>query len=140
MNFDITPLQGIGQLSFGMTAEDVRRHFGSSFTSFKKTPSSPFPCDYFKEVEVFAYYKLPGVLEAVEFAEPANPLLYGKRLMGLAAQDAWKILAAYDPAMEIDSDGVISHKLGVGLYAPGWEKDANQVVESVIAFEEGYYE
>jgi hypothetical protein len=139
MDFEIRPLQGVNSIRFGMPVEEVRREVGGNFKSFNKTPSSTFPCDYFLDFEVFGYYKRPGILEALEFAEPANPLLQGRRLMGITASDAKKILGSFDQSLEIDSDGIISHTLGVGVYAPGWDEDPDQVVESVIVFEEGYY-
>ena len=139
MDFEIKPLQGVDSLRFGMQVEEVRRVLGRNFKSFKKTSDSAFPCDYFAGIEVFAYYKLPGVLEALEFAEPANPIFNGKRLIGVVAGDVKKILEAVDQSLEIDSAGIISHQLGIGVYAPGWDEDITQEVESVIVFEEGYY-
>ncbi|WP_423681470.1 hypothetical protein [Undibacterium sp. WLHG33] len=139
MDFVIKPLQGVDTLHFGMQVEEVRRVLGENFKSFKRTPNSAFPCDYFADIQVFAYYKFPGVLEALEFAEPANPLFGGKRLIGVSADEVKKILEAVDQSLEVDSAGMIAHQLGVGVYAPGWDEDTAQKVESVIVFEEGYY-
>ena len=139
MDYEIKPFQGVDSLRFGMKIEDVRRVLGGNFKSFKKTPNSALPCDYFVGIEVFAYYKLPGVLDALEFAEPANPIFDGKHFIGVVAGDVKKILEAVDQSLEIDSAGIISHQLGIGVYAPGWDEDAAQEVESVIVFEEGYY-
>lgn len=139
MDFEIKPHEGVDSLRFGMQIDELRRGLGGNFKSFKKTPSSAFPCDYFTDVEVFAYYKIPGMLEALEFAEPANPLLNGARLVGVSASQVMKLLEAIDQSLEIDSDGIISHRLGISVYAPGWNKDASQVVESVLVFEDGYF-
>lgn len=139
MDFEIKPLQGVDNVHFGMQVEEVRRLVGGDVKSFKKTPNSSFPCDYFTDAEVFAYYTSHGVLEALEFAEPANPMFAGNRLVGVLASSIKNLLETYDKALEMDSDGMISHQLGIGIYAPGWDEDTNQIVEGVIVFGAGYY-
>jgi hypothetical protein len=139
MNFEIKPGLGVNSLCFGMKVEEVRRELGAKFTTFKRTPDSVFPCDFFTELGVFAYYQVGGVLEALEFAEPANPLFEGKCLIGISAREAQECLEIFDSELEIDSAGVISHQLGVGIYAPGLDEDEHEKVESVIVFGKGYY-
>ncbi len=139
MDFEIKPLQGAGLLRFGMSVAEVRSQLGENWKSFKKTPNSAFPCDHFLDFQVFAYYKFPGVLEALEFYDSANPLLNGQQLINVAAGAVKKILENFDQALELDSDGIISHSLGVGIYAPGWDAELTETVESVIVFEDGYY-
>lgn len=139
MDFEIKPLQGAGPLRFGMSVAEVRDQLGENFKSFKKTPSSAFPCDHFPDLQIFAYYKIPGVLEALEFYDTANPLLNDQQLIGVAAGVAKKILERFDQALEFDSDDIISHSLGIGIYAPGWDTEITEIVEGIIVFEEGYY-
>jgi hypothetical protein len=140
MNFAIAPLCGAGPLKFGMTPNEVRGILGTNFQSFRKTPEAGFPCDYFSMEGVFAYYKVPGVLEAVEFADPSDPTLRGEHLVGANALGVKGMLEAINASLEIDSSGFVSHATGVGIYAPGWNDDGEQIVESVIAFEKGYYD
>ena len=139
MLYEIAPKQGIEQVGFGADADSVRRAFGGEVESCVKNPSSVFPCDHFAHAGVFAYYRLPGVLEALEFSEPARPRFQGRELLGLPAGEVKRFLEAFDPHLEVDSAGFISHKLGIGVYADGWDKDASTIVESVIVFQEGYY-
>jgi hypothetical protein len=140
MKFVIDPLNGVGPLRFGMTPAEVRELVGGKVESFKKTPDMSFPCDYFADAGVFAYYKAQGTLEAVEFAEPSDPVLCGEHLFGVSAQSLKGMFEELGPALETDSSGIISHSGGVGIYAPGWDDDSEQVVESVIVFEKGYYQ
>jgi hypothetical protein len=139
MMFEIRPGQGIEQLSFGADPDSVRRAFGGEVESCVKNPSSAFPCDHFAHAGVFAYYRLPGELEALEFSAPARPTFQGRELLGLPAAEVKRFLEELDPELETDSAGLISHRLGIGVYADGWHKEPSTIVESVIAFQEGYY-
>jgi len=139
MKFEIKPKIGVDLARFGMDTNSVRHAFGGQFESFLRTPASTVPCDYFGHIGVFAYYKLPGVLEALEFAPPAELSFTGTNLLGARASDVKQLLEQFDQNLELDSSGIISHQLGIGVYAPGWDEDEAQVVESAILFEEGYY-
>lgn len=139
MKFEIKPRIGIDIARFGMSKNSVRQTFGGKFESFLRTPASTVPCDYFSHIGVFAYYKLPDMLEALEFAAPSELLFAGQNLLGALASDVKRLLEQFDQTLEIDSSGMISHQLGIGVYAPGWDKDEAQVVESAILFEDEYY-
>lgn len=77
--------------------------------------------------------------EAVELASPARPALEGTVLVGIPLQDAKKIIEVFDPQCEIDETGLLSFRLGVGLYVPEMDEHGNGIVESVIVFRDGYY-
>ncbi len=139
MKFEIKPKIGVDVVHFGMDTNSVRQALGGQFESFLRTPASTIPCDYFAHIGVFAYYKLPGVLEALEFAAPAELSFKGANLLGALAFDVKRLLEQFDETLELDSSGIISHQLGIGVYAPGWDEEEAQVVESAILFEEGYY-
>jgi hypothetical protein len=139
MLYQIRPKLGIDQVGFGADPDSVRLAFGGNAESCVKHPTADFPCDHFADAGVFAYYRLPGVLEALEFAAPARPTFQGRELLGVAAGEVKRLLEQYDPGLQVDSSGIISHQAGISVYADGWDKDEATVVESVIDFLEGYY-
>lgn len=140
MEFIINPLKGVGDLRFGMTSDEVKSLLGNDFHSFKRTPAMAYPCDCFENIGLFAYYKANGTLEALEFAEPADPIIYGVHLIGVNAQNLRGMFERENSVLEIDSSGFVSYSCGVGVYAPGWDENNEQVVEGVIVFEEGYFQ
>ena len=139
MSFLISTFFGAGSINFGMSPSEVRALLGGNFKSFKKTSNAEYPCDYYESLGIFVYYKLPGIVEALEFAEPADPVFNGRSLLKLSFEDLKSMLLDMDKNLEIESDSLISYKLGIGVYAPDADEDASLPVESVIAFEDGYY-
>jgi len=117
---------GAGKIKFGMTPDQVRLLLGEVFDSFKRTEEYVFPCDYFENLGVFAYYNASGVLEAIEFTEPAVPLI--------------TYLSDKDKDLEVESDSLTSHVLGIGAYAPDADDNTSLPAESIIVFENGYYD
>jgi hypothetical protein len=139
MKFEINPKVGAGPVRFGMDTNSVRRALGGQFDSFLKTPASAVPCDYYERLGVFAYYKPPGILEALEFVEPAELYFNGRSLLGEPASIVKQVLDQLDKNLELDSSGMISHQLGIGILAPGWDDNEYVLVQGVIIFEDGYY-
>lgn len=140
MKYDIAPLKGVGPFLFGMTPDEVRRATGQQFNSFKRTPSATYPCDHFPKLGLFANYTPEGKLEAVEFASPAKPMLDGASLLELAFAKVKALLEKQDLALEIEADAVISHKLGISVYAPLAKENEQERSESIMVFAKGYYE
>ncbi|WAF68959.1 hypothetical protein NRK98_02605 [Aeromonas dhakensis] len=140
MFFLINPFVGAGNIKFGMTPDQVRLLLGGGFDSFKRTESSAFPCDYFEDLGVFFYYNSSGVLEAIEFTEPAAPEFEKKDLLKISLKDLIKLLSDKDKGLEIESDSLTSHALGIGAYAPDADEDPSLPAESIIIFEKGYYD
>lgn len=140
MRFRISSYKGVGVIDFGMTPDQVRTYLGGAYKSFKRTPASKFPCDYYVDLGLFVYYKLPGEVEALEFVSPACPELENKNLLALSFDDVKKLLITKDPNLEVNSDSLTSYSLGIGVYAPDADEDSSLPVGSVIVFEKGYYD
>lgn len=140
MNYEISPLEGIDGIRFGMNFQAVRSLMGVDFKSFMRTPSSVFPCDHFSEAGVFAYYDANGGLEAVELAEPAAPTFEGVNLLRMNFESVLAFLKSKDASVSRDVDGAISIALGVSVYAPQALKDSSANCESVMVFKRGYYD
>jgi hypothetical protein len=139
MEFRISPLEGVGDIKFGMSPDDVRKHFRSAPKSFKRTSKDTFPCDHFELEGLFCYYDGDGHLEAIEFGSPAQPSVANLNLLGLGLDVATAALANFDSEVESEVDGAIAYQLGVSIYAPLAKEDASASVESLLAFRPGYY-
>src|ERR1700744_5337765 len=72
-----------------MIIEQVRKAAGLPVESFKKHPSDLFFSDDFDEAGIFAYYKTPGVCEAVEIVNPANPAFQEMSFIGKPYPIPW---------------------------------------------------
>ena len=140
MEFHISPLKGIGQIKFGMSPGEVRNQVGSEPKSFKRTPQAAFPCDYFESEGVYFYYDGNGLLEAAEFAQPAQPTVENLSLLGVGFGEAVAALSRLDTQVETEADGAIAYQLGVSIYAALAKDDTSAPVESVMAFRPGYYD
>jgi hypothetical protein len=139
MKYNIDPLRGAGPFAFGMSPSEVRQAAGVDYDSFKRTPTSNYPADHFRDLGVFAYYAADGHLEALEFATPSTPLLREESLLEIPVSQLRSILTKLDNALEVTADGFVSHRLGVSVYAPCAKQDANTICESVLVFERDYY-
>lgn len=139
MKFQISPFMGAGELRLGMTPDQVRSVLGVEYRSFKRTPSTTYPHDYFTSLGVFAYYKAPGLLEAIEFTAPAEPIYKGKNLLNLPYVDLTRFLQSDDQDLEIKVDVLTSYRLGIGAWCPDAADDPSQPAETIIIFEKGYY-
>jgi hypothetical protein len=141
MEFEIETFVGAGPIRFGMTAQEVRRALPGPVDSFKRTPEVEVPSDHFTDIDVIVNYKMPGVVDSIEFARGSNPIFRGVALFKETVEGARTFLRSQDPALEIDVDGFTSHAFGVGVYAlrPDPEEGDPGEIVSVIAFESGYY-
>ena len=140
MNYVIHPLRGVDQIEFGMTPQQTRSRMKGDFELFKRTPQVSFPSDYFPEEHAFFYYDVSGLLQAIEFAPPAQPTIGGLDLFGLTFGQAVTKLRLLDNSLEEDADGAIARRLGVSIWAPLAKDDRNAPVESVLVFRKGYYD
>jgi hypothetical protein len=139
MTFNIVSHQGAGGIQFGHSREKVRQHLQAPFESFKRTPESLRPCDYFESLNLFVYYGENGA-EAIELAPPAAVSFQGKNLLQLSFADLTKHLSKEDKELDVDDDGCTSLKLGIGAYAPEAKDNPAAKSESIIVFAKGYYD
>ena len=139
MDFLIKPGEGFNDMRFGMSPGKVRRVIGEKWESFKRSQDSEHPCDYFKSLGVFVYYKASGEAEAVEFAMPAEVIFEGADLLQLSFVNLIGLLQKRDSNVEVDSDGLTAYGLGIGAYAPSAAEEPMAKAEGIIIFEKGYY-
>jgi hypothetical protein len=138
--FDVRPLIGAGPTNFGDSPAVVRRKFGEEFKSFKRTPKSVFPCDYFPRIGVFAYYTASGELEALEFASPAAPLFEGMNFLNMNLNEAKSFLRQKGGALIEDAVSIVAKSVGIGVFASNAKENQAACCDSVIVFAKGYYD
>jgi len=140
MNLPILSYEGVGPIKFGMTQDEVRIAVGTEYKSFVKSPYSKMPTDNFVGKGIHVYYKPSGFCEAVEMFSPANPTFRGYRLMGLPFSGLLDYFKKEDTQIKIDSLGLTSDLLGIGLYVPDLDESDESAIKGVIVFEKGYYD
>ncbi len=137
---EIISKKGVGPLRFGMTMSRVRETMDSPYDSFMKTPMSEIPTDAFDDLGIHVFYKKPGVCEAIEFAKPSDPIFQGQSLIGRPFNEIRDWFESLNTNVKIEDTGLIAYEIDIGIYAPGVMKKDTALIESVIVFEEGYYD
>jgi hypothetical protein len=140
MILNIIPRLGVGTIVFGMTKSEVRSIVGTPFKEFIRGAQEGPKSDQFIESGIFAYYKSDEKLEAFEFCFPADVLLNGHRLVGVSLPQGRAILLSDGGDFREEAAGGTSFGLGVSLYTPYRKEDPNAPVESVLVFEDGYFD
>ena len=141
-NFEITPFVGVGAIRFGMTSREVQQLSLGAMSSFRRNLLEPLQSDQFEEFNLVVSYKLSGGVEAVEFGKDANLLFAGVKLFDQNVEQLKALLLTHDPNLEVDYDGFIAHKIGIGAYVLGADDEDGSPAEliSIIVFEKGYYD
>lgn len=139
MNYDIKSHAGVGPIRFGMKSSEIRKVMHEEPEPVDKS-SNGIPADYFRQLGIFVFYKQPGICEAVEFFGPASPTFDGQYILGQPYVEMERWIKYIDPDVILNDAGLITKKIGFGLYAPSARKKPELPVKSVIVFEPGYYE
>lgn len=139
MIFLIKPGEGVGPVEFGMSPEEARYALGEGWVSFKRTPVSEYPCDYFESLGVFVYYTASAQVEAVEFTDSAEVMYEGVNLLQMPFDKLKDLLQKKERGLEVEVDGITAYDLGIGVYAPLAAEEPATKSTSIIVFEKGYY-
>jgi hypothetical protein len=139
IKLEIEPYQGIADIHFGMTADQIQPILADTPQTFHRTPDSESIDDY-TNLGIQISYDTSGHCEAIELAAPANPTFKGKPLIGKPFHVIRDWLELIDPNLETDEAGLTAHTLGFGLYAPFASSDSTAPVEAVIVFTQNYYQ
>jgi len=142
MDFDIKPFIGAGPILFGMSQQEILNLQLGTVRSFKRTPLQQLPSDHFIDIGLVIYYKHPGVVEAIEFSRPSNPIFSGVSLFNQTVEQFQCLLASKDKNLKIEEDGCVSYACGIGAYILAGEEEGgdHEKIVSVIVFERGYYD
>lgn len=130
--FEIIPYKKVGDISFQLTREAVRKLLGK-FREFKKSKSSAKTTDDFTFCHVF--YDKDDKVEAVEFFAE-NELVYeGKNLFSMSYNEFMQFLKEKKLNHKEDDSGIIIDSLGIAAYIPDKRK-----IESILVYRSGYYD
>jgi hypothetical protein len=138
MTLVIRPNEGVGEITFGMSQQEVRRAMGGMNPLLKATDSS-IPADFYPDRSMIIHYSADGVVEAIEIGGERSTTLMNRTLIGQPFDEILQWMRSIDPRTEADEAGLTSFRFGVGVYAPHAVKSPQDPVEGVIAFRPGYY-
>ena len=142
MTYQVNPLRGISNIEFGMSVSQVRSLMSGEFKTFSRAPlmeqfKDDHPSDYYEDQGVFCYYDRAGRLEAMEFTEPAEPLVGGVNLLAMSFPQASAALARLDPDVVYEPDMVTSRRLSLSIWS---EEGEDGPVDTFLAGRPGYYD
>lgn len=137
MVFEIRPYIGAGTVLLGMTSEQIKCVMGVLPRKFKRFEDEEYTDEY---AGFFVYYKANGKCEAIEFFEPSSILFKGHYIINRPYIEVKNFFKDIDSSIEMNDAGFTSVKYGIGVYAPYADDEPYEPVESVIIFEQGYYD
>ncbi len=137
--FKIKTYEAVGDLTFKMNKNQVRKILGNDYKEFKKSRLSKTLTDNYKYAHI--YYNENDNLDAIEFfnEDDLSLTLNGKNLTDFSYNDLKIFILTLDKNLIIEADNFTSKKLGIGAYAPNIVDDKNAISETIIVFKEGYY-
>ena len=112
---EIQLTESVNGVAFGTDRTVVRHAFGNDYAEFKKSSSSKNTTDDYGCFQLF--YSAENALEAIEICTDTLVIVNGKELT-LKCPEIIEWIQSVDPAAEKESDGIISKKMSIGLYAP----------------------
>lgn len=139
-DLSIKPYVGVGDLRLGMARDVVRKVIGEAYEVFRRGLQDVTDSDAFYGTGVYVYYDSRDECEAIEFAEPAKPTLFGEPLIGRPIDQVLAYLRKHDASVSVDDSGATAYTIGLGVYAPAAAKRSDCPVESVIIFRRNYYD
>ena len=128
--FEICLNTSVNGIPFGSERAAVRGALGSKFEEFKKSKFSKNTTDDFGICHVF--YSPDNRFDAIEIF-PEATISVGSNVIPLTCPALIEWVKRMDPEAVEDSDGIVSKKFSIGVYAP------NQVFESILFGKQGYY-
>ena len=128
--FEICLNTSVNGIPFGSERAAVRAALGSKFEEFKKRKFSKNTTDDFGSCHVF--YSPDDCFDAIEIF-PEVTISVDSNIIPLACSSLITWVKGLDSEAVEDSDGIVSKKFSIGVYAP------NQVFESILFGKQGYY-
>ncbi|WP_411800804.1 hypothetical protein [Acinetobacter vivianii] len=141
MIFEVNSYVGVNSIKFGMSREGVRNTLlNYEYRIFRRNSYSESSIDGYDDIGLNVSYDSSDKVEALEFSEPACVVLNGVDIFNIPASEVYALIKKLDQDVMIDEDGLISFKLGVGVYEPFYEEEYMHPIESFIVFKQGYYD
>jgi len=131
---EILPFVSIGDLRFGESRQDVRKHLGTKYQVFRKDVGAN-ETDAYDELGLHLYYDNDDKLEYVETFTPAAPTFKGVAMLGRHSEDVQEDLARAGHTCSVMDDVSINcGSAGIALYSP------DEMVEGVGVYRKGYFD
>jgi hypothetical protein len=134
MTMNIVPYISAGPIKLGMSRQEVRVLFDVSPSVFLKDQTSSVETDMFDNLGIFVFYNDEYICIAIEMTAPSLALFKGINLLSLPFKEV-KAFFSDDNNLEIDASGYTSYLYGIGAYY-----ERKRAAETVIVFENGYYQ
>ena len=138
MKYIINKYIGFNNIKFGMTRAELHNVLGEPLDSFRKSPFDQYDIDNYQDC--FVYYRAPDEVEAFEFYGDIELEYQGYSLLKNTIGRLFELFQRSDDNLEIDETGFVSYKDGISVYLPAWEENRDEVPESILIFEKGYYD
>jgi len=139
MRFEIAPKKGVGLIEFGMKVDRVRALIGATPKSFKRTPLSKHPLDYFECEGMFVNYDAAGRVEAFEFDDSAELTLKGESIQGMSPQGVKRLIQNAGANFQESDVSIVSNDLGLSFWFPVKDDEPDSPAQSVLVFRDGYF-
>ena len=138
-DYQVNPLVGVGPIQFGMKRSELRQSLSIEYKEFQRS-NADFTEDYFEAYEIFIRYKQCDTVENVEVSyDTPLTISYKNENLFKPFNELKSFLEKDDPELETDHEGITSHKLGIGAWYPHLAEEPENLPESIILFEDGYY-
>ena len=139
-DYQVNPLVGVGPIQFGMKRSELRQSLSIEYKEFQRS-NADFTEDYFEAYEIFVRYKQSSTVQNVEVScDTPLTINYKNENLFKPFNELKSFLEKDDPELETDHEGITSHKLGIGAWYPHLAEEPENLPESIIFFEEGYYQ
>lgn len=134
MYYEVIPHEGVGDIRFGMSKEEVRELFPDRTPKdYKQNVYSRGDTDLYESLGIMIHYDTEGRCAAVEFGGSVKPMYQGSSPLGMTKElvEAW--FESHDDDSQIDPPDITSEKLSLSAYV-------EEKAESIMVFRDGYYD
>ncbi len=137
MDFEIHLLEGVNDIAFGMTPDQVRSRMSGTYKIIEYEDGG-HPTDAFLDHGVLFRYSDEGRLEICEFIHPARTWLGSFNVMALTVGQAIYFLSEIDPSTKVDAEAAIAYKAALCVPMVG-NVNPDLQLEALLVAKFGYY-
>ena len=138
MELLISSYRGIGPLKFDMEKKDARGVLGDDFITESMIAEPGKTRDLYTSKGLHIQYNKSEKIEFIDILRNAEPVFLNKRLFYESFEDILTFFKSIDQEIEIDDDGILSIKYGIGIYSPQSGND-KRIIETIYIFKQDYY-
>ena len=139
MQMIISPYVGAGDVALGMSKSDVRQALGAPSREFFRGEVSEGLSWQYEGRGLVMSFDTREACDAIELDAPCDPVLQGVHLLSTGAPAAMEALRRLDPGVTLHGDSLVSHRLGVCIYAPEADSHPDWPASGILVFGPDYY-